>query len=70
MIFRTKYIEVVVFAFENDFQTDYSDNHTYDEKVNDDDNGGDDKENQLEWWIARKRSIIWCYTAIKSNFNT
>ena len=27
MIFRTKYIEVVVFAFENDFQTDYSDNY-------------------------------------------
>ena len=27
MIFRTKYIEIVVFAFENDFQTDYSDNY-------------------------------------------
>ena len=27
MIFRTKYIEVVVFAFENYFQTDYSDNY-------------------------------------------
>ena len=38
--------------------------------TNDDDNSGDDKENQLEWWITRKSSIIWCYTAIKSNFNT
>ena len=28
MIFRTKYIEVVVFAFENDFQTDYADFQT------------------------------------------
>ena len=32
--------------------------------VNDDGYGGDDKESQLEWWITRKRSIIWCIITI------